>query len=44
MYVQHGKLMYSPTDLTLFMDSPFASWMEHFASSSNMDETINYRG
>lgn len=31
MYLQHGTLMYSPSDLTLFMESPFASWMEHLA-------------
>jgi uncharacterized protein len=31
MYIQHGTLMYSPSDLTLFMESPFASWMEHLA-------------
>jgi predicted RecB family nuclease len=31
MYVQHGMLIYSPSDLTLFMESPFASWMEHLA-------------
>jgi predicted RecB family nuclease len=31
MYQQHGTLMYSPSDLTLFMESPFASWMEHLA-------------
>ena len=31
MYIQNGTLTYSPSDLTLFTDSPFASWMEHFA-------------
>ena len=31
MYIQHETLMYSPSDLTLFMESPFASWMEHLA-------------
>jgi uncharacterized protein len=29
MYIDSGKITYSPSDLTLFMDSPFASWMEH---------------
>jgi DNA polymerase III delta prime subunit len=31
MYIDSGKITYSPSDLTLFMDSPFASWMEHSA-------------
>lgn len=31
MNFQHGSLVYSPSDLTLFMESPFASWMEHLA-------------
>lgn len=25
---EHGRLVYSPTDLIRFMESPFASWME----------------
>ena len=29
MYIEAGQLIYSPSDLTLYMDSPFASWMEH---------------
>lgn len=32
MQFQHGELLFSPSDLTLFMNSPFASWMEHLAA------------
>lgn len=31
MDIQHGTLIYAPSDLTLFMESPFASWMAHLA-------------
>lgn len=31
MYIQENSITYSPSDLTLYMDSPFASWMEHLA-------------
>jgi len=31
MYKQQGQFYYSPSDLTCFMESPFASWMERFA-------------
>ncbi|WP_010654201.1 TM0106 family RecB-like putative nuclease [Fluoribacter dumoffii] len=31
MYFESDKITYSPSDITLFMDSPFASWMEHAA-------------
>lgn len=31
MYIQHGTLIYSPSDLTQFMDSPFASWLDHLS-------------
>ncbi|MBL7480572.1 TM0106 family RecB-like putative nuclease [Legionella bononiensis] len=31
MYIQSSKLVFSPSDLTQFMESPFASWMEHLA-------------
>jgi uncharacterized protein len=31
MNYQNGTLIFSPSDLTLYMDSPFASWMEHYA-------------
>jgi len=30
---QNGTLIYSPSDLMVFMDSPFASWMERYAVS-----------
>ncbi|HGF0738828.1 TM0106 family RecB-like putative nuclease [Legionella pneumophila] len=30
MYKQAEKIIYSPSDITLFMESPFASWMERF--------------
>ena len=26
-----GCLVFSPSDLTIYMDSPFASWMDHYA-------------
>lgn len=29
MYIETDRIIYSPSDLTLYMDSPFASWMEH---------------
>ncbi|MBS0286706.1 MAG: TM0106 family RecB-like putative nuclease [Proteobacteria bacterium] len=32
MYLESGLLTFSPSDLTLYMRSPFASWMEHFAT------------
>ena len=28
MYFQHGTIVFSPSDLTRFMESPFASWMD----------------
>lgn len=31
MHFETGDLVYSPSDLTLFSKSPFASWMEHLA-------------
>lgn len=31
MYMELNKLIFSPSDLTLYMDSHFASWMEHLA-------------
>ena len=31
MHKEENKIIYSPSDLTLYMDSPFASWMEHKA-------------
>ena len=32
MFIESGLLTFSPSDLTLYMRSPFASWMEHFAT------------
>jgi len=29
MHFESDQILYSPSDLTLYMDSPFASWMEH---------------
>lgn len=29
--MESGKIIFSPSDLTLYMDSPFASWMDHLA-------------
>ena len=29
MYIETDRIIYSPSDLTLYIDSPFASWMEH---------------
>ena len=31
MHIEKNQIIYSPSDLTLYMDSPFASWMEHTA-------------
>lgn len=31
MYLESKQIVFSPSDLTQFMESPFASWMEHFA-------------
>lgn len=31
MYTNADKIIYSPSDLTLYLESPFASWMERFA-------------
>ena len=31
MHKKNGQFYYSPSDLTRFLDSPFASWMERFA-------------
>ncbi|RUR08082.1 TM0106 family RecB-like putative nuclease [Legionella sp. km772] len=31
MHLESDQLIFSPSDLTQFMDSPFASWMEHLA-------------
>lgn len=31
MYLESSQIVFSPSDLTQFMDSPFASWMEHVA-------------
>ncbi len=30
MYKQSGRLIFSPSDLTQYMESPFASWMERY--------------
>jgi uncharacterized protein len=32
MYLKSGQLYYSPSDLTRFMESPFASWMDRFSA------------
>ncbi len=34
MYNNTNKIIFSPSDITEFMDSPFASWMEHLAISN----------
>ncbi|KTD57670.1 TM0106 family RecB-like putative nuclease [Legionella shakespearei] len=34
MHLEYDHLVFSPSDLTQFMDSPFASWMEHLALSN----------
>ncbi|WP_131775173.1 TM0106 family RecB-like putative nuclease [Legionella cincinnatiensis] len=31
MYLESNQIVFSPSDLTQFMDSPFASWMDHLA-------------
>jgi predicted RecB family nuclease len=34
VHVESDKLIFSPSDLTQYMDSPFASWMEHLARTN----------
>jgi len=34
MHIESDQIIYSPSDLKLYMDSPFASWMEHLALTS----------
>ncbi|PWY55009.1 helicase [Legionella qingyii] len=31
MYIKSSQLVFSPSDLTQFMESPFVSWIEHLA-------------
>ncbi|KTC64956.1 putative RNA helicase (plasmid) [Legionella adelaidensis] len=31
MYLKNESIVFSPSDLTLFISSPFASWMDHLA-------------
>jgi len=31
LYIDTDKIIYSPSDLTLYLESPFASWMDHFS-------------
>jgi len=31
MYQKNGRYYYSPSDLTRYMESPFASWMDRYA-------------
>lgn len=31
MYKQRGQFHFSPSDLTRYMESPFASWMDRFS-------------
>ncbi|MCW8884234.1 MAG: TM0106 family RecB-like putative nuclease [Motiliproteus sp.] len=31
MYKRNGQMYFSPSDLTRYMDSPFASWMDRYA-------------
>ncbi|WP_133127776.1 TM0106 family RecB-like putative nuclease [Legionella nagasakiensis] len=31
MHLESDQIVFSPSDLTQYMDSPFASWMEHLA-------------
>ncbi|MGL5743353.1 MAG: hypothetical protein ACRCXC_12890 [Legionella sp.] len=49
MHIESNQFVFSPSDLALFMESPFASWMEHLAVShpdllpkpDEKDELIN---
>jgi len=34
VYFESDQMTFSPSDLTQYMDSPFASWMEHFARTN----------
>lgn len=40
MYIESNHIVYFPSDLTLNMDSPFASWMEHSVLVSH--ERLSY--
>ncbi|HHF7349264.1 TPA: TM0106 family RecB-like putative nuclease [Legionella feeleii] len=40
MYIETDQIIYSPSDLTLFLESPFASWMEHFALQEPKARTL----
>ena len=31
MHIESNNIQFSPSDLTVYMDSPFASWMDHLA-------------
>ena len=31
MYLRNGQFVFSPSDLTTFVESEFASWMEHYS-------------
>lgn len=31
MYLETNQIVFSPSDLAQFLDSPFASWMDHLA-------------
>lgn len=55
MFRHHsGKLLFSPTDLVVFLDSPFASWMDRYSveypgaltpdARSDADELIAHAG
>lgn len=55
MYKEAGKIIFSPTDLTVFMNSPFASWMQRWEvedpitapikdPESDMTETLSRKG
>lgn len=37
MHYQQGSLIFSPSDLTQFMSSPFASWMDRFSIEKTTD-------
>ncbi|MGM9370893.1 TM0106 family RecB-like putative nuclease [Legionella pneumophila] len=49
MYLETKQIVFSPSDLTQFMESPFASWMEHLTiihpdlipSPDESDELLN---
>lgn len=44
MYYRHGRLIFSPTDLTVFFESEFASWIDRFHADGNAGRITDSQG